>query len=121
MGLMLSGMLLGHMPTVGVSAVSVGGLTTRNLYEPLFKGKSEKHYLRVGQISIIVVLAMSIVFAMMFSDLFEMFIFMIRFGIYFGVAIWLIGHLAAVWAAKRDPAFVDVVRRHLRYPPHLAA
>ena len=27
-----------------------------------------------------------------------------------------IGHLAAVWAAKRDPAFVDVVRRHLRYP-----
>ena len=38
-----------------------------------------------------------------------------------GAAIWLIGHVAAVWAAKRDPAFVDVVRRHLRYPPHLAA
>lgn len=39
----------------------------------------------------------------------------------FGAAIWLIGHLAAVWAAKRDPAFVDVVRRHLRYPQHLVA
>ena len=26
----------------------------------------------------------------------------------------LIGHAAAVWAAKRDPQFVDVVRRHLR-------
>ena len=38
-----------------------------------------------------------------------------------GGVIWLIGHLAAVWAAKRDPAFVDVVRRHLRYPPHLVA
>jgi type IV secretory pathway TrbD component/type IV secretory pathway VirB2 component (pilin) len=38
-----------------------------------------------------------------------------------GGAIWLIGHLAAVWAAKRDPAFVDVVRRHLRYPQHLVA
>ena len=38
-----------------------------------------------------------------------------------GVTIWLIGHLAAVWAAKRDPAFVDVVRRHLRYPQHLVA
>ena len=35
-----------------------------------------------------------------------------------GGAIWLTGHLAAVWAAKRDPAFVDVVRRHLRYPQH---
>ena len=38
-----------------------------------------------------------------------------------GAAIWLTGHLAAVWAAKRDPAFVDVVRRHLRYPPHMVA
>ena len=38
-----------------------------------------------------------------------------------GGAIWLVGHLAAVWAAKRDPAFVDVVRRHLRYPQHLDA
>jgi type IV secretory pathway TrbD component len=38
-----------------------------------------------------------------------------------GAVIWLGGHLAAVWATKRDPAFVDVVRRHLRYPQHLAA
>jgi type IV secretion system protein VirB3 len=37
-----------------------------------------------------------------------------------GGLIWLAGHLAAVWAARRDPAFVEVVRRHLRYPPHLA-
>lgn len=35
-----------------------------------------------------------------------------------GLLIWLAGHMAAVWAAKRDPAFVDVVRRHLRYPTH---
>jgi type IV secretion system protein VirB3 len=38
-----------------------------------------------------------------------------------GAVIWLLGHLAAVGAAKRDPAFVDVVRRHLRYPQHLVA
>ena len=38
-----------------------------------------------------------------------------------GAAIWLIGHLAAVWAAKRDTAFVEVVRRHLRYPQHMVA
>lgn len=36
-----------------------------------------------------------------------------------GGICWLVGHLAAVYAAKRDPAFVDVVRRHLRYPTHL--
>jgi type IV secretory pathway TrbD component len=36
-----------------------------------------------------------------------------------GALMCLAGHLAAVWAAKRDPAFVDVVRRHLHYPQHL--
>ena len=36
-----------------------------------------------------------------------------------GLAIWAIGHVAAVWAAKRDPLFVEVVRRHLRIPAHL--
>ena len=36
-----------------------------------------------------------------------------------GLAVWAIGHVASVWAAKRDPMFVDVVRRHLRIPAHL--
>jgi type IV secretion system protein VirB3 len=36
-----------------------------------------------------------------------------------GLGLWAIGHFAAVWAAKRDPQFVDVVRRHLRIPAHL--
>jgi type IV secretion system protein TrbD len=38
-----------------------------------------------------------------------------------GLVLWAIGHAAAVWAAKRDPAFVEVVRRHVRYPQHFGA
>ena len=38
-----------------------------------------------------------------------------------GLVIWLLAHVAAVWATKRDAAFVDVARRHLRYPAHLSA
>ena len=38
-----------------------------------------------------------------------------------GLAIWLLGHVAAVWAARRDGAFVEVARRHLRYPQHLVS
>ncbi|WKW52045.1 VirB3 family type IV secretion system protein [Rhodomicrobium lacus] len=37
-----------------------------------------------------------------------------------GLVIWAIGHVAAVWAAKRDPQFVEVGRRHLRVPGHLS-
>ena len=33
-----------------------------------------------------------------------------------GLIIWAIGHAVAVWAAKRDAQFVEVVHRHLRYP-----
>ncbi len=33
-----------------------------------------------------------------------------------GLAIWAIGHALSVWAARRDPQFVDVARRHLKYP-----
>ena len=38
-----------------------------------------------------------------------------------GLVLWGIGHVAAVWAAKRDPSFVEIVRRHVRYPQHLGA
>jgi type IV secretion system protein VirB3 len=38
-----------------------------------------------------------------------------------GASIWLVCQLAAVWATRRDAAFVDVVRRHLRYPAHMVA
>ncbi|RWH40322.1 MAG: conjugal transfer protein [Mesorhizobium sp.] len=38
-----------------------------------------------------------------------------------GILLWAIGHLAAVWVARRDPLFVEVVRRHLRIPAHLGA
>ncbi|MEO5322914.1 VirB3 family type IV secretion system protein [Mesorhizobium sp. CC13] len=37
-----------------------------------------------------------------------------------GLVIWAIGHFAAAWAARRDPLFVEVGRRHLRIPGHLA-
>lgn len=37
-----------------------------------------------------------------------------------GLLLGAIGHAAAVWAAKRDPQFVDVVRRHLRISSYLS-
>ena len=37
------------------------------------------------------------------------------------VVVWMVGHAAAVWATRRDAQFVDVVRRHLRYPTYFGA
>jgi len=35
-----------------------------------------------------------------------------------GLAYFVLGHAVSVWAARRDPQFVDVARRHLRFPAH---
>ena len=37
-----------------------------------------------------------------------------------GLLLWVVGHSIAVFAAKRDPDFVEVLRRHLRHKAHLA-
>jgi type IV secretory pathway TrbD component len=36
-----------------------------------------------------------------------------------GLVFFALGHMVAVWAARRDPQFVDVARRHLRLPSYL--
>jgi type IV secretion system protein VirB3 len=38
-----------------------------------------------------------------------------------GMAVWALGHAAAVWAARWDPQVLEVVRRHLRLPSQMAA
>jgi type IV secretion system protein VirB3 len=37
---------------------------------------------------------------------------------FLGIVWGLVGHGLSVWAAKRDPHFVDVARRHLRLPTY---
>jgi type IV secretion system protein VirB3 len=37
-----------------------------------------------------------------------------------GLLIWVIGHTVAVFAAKRDPQFADVLKRHIRHRTHLS-
>ena len=37
-----------------------------------------------------------------------------------GLLIWLIGHTVAVFAAKRDPQFAEVLKRHIRQRTHLS-
>ena len=36
-----------------------------------------------------------------------------------GLLLWVVGHSIAVFAAKRDPDFAEVLRRHLRHRAYL--
>lgn len=86
-GIMLSGMLLGHMPSVGMTSVALSGLVTRNLYEPVFPGKDPKHYLRVGQAFIPVILGLSIFVAYSATTVMDLMQTFITFNIFFGAVV----------------------------------
>lgn len=90
MGLMLSGMLLGHMPAVGSNAIAVAALIARNIYEPLVKGKSEKHYLKVGQILLVLTLAASVIASALSSGVVKLITNIITFNVFFGAVTLLI-------------------------------
>ena len=37
-----------------------------------------------------------------------------------GIVVWIVGHGAAVYAAKKDPAFMEVLVRHVRHKGYLS-
>lgn len=37
-----------------------------------------------------------------------------------GLVVWIVGHSAAVYAARKDPAFMEVLVRHVRHKGHLS-
>lgn len=37
-----------------------------------------------------------------------------------GIALWIVGHGAAVYAARRDPKFLEVGLRALKHRPYLS-
>jgi Na+/proline symporter len=90
MGLMLAGMLLGHMPAVGTSTVAVSALVVRNLYAPFARQRGGASSLRAGQWIVPVVLGLAIVVASAFSKVITMMTALITFNTFFGAAVVLI-------------------------------
>ena len=84
LGLMIAGILLGHMPGVGAGAVNFAATFTRNLYEPLLPGRSSRHYMMVAKIAIFFVLAIGVVAAMFFDGIESLMTLMVSIGVFFG-------------------------------------
>jgi Na+/proline symporter len=90
LGLMISGMLLGHMPLVAVAAVNFSATFTRNIYEELLPSRSSRHYLLVAQASIIGVLIAGILVALLFTGILEIYTAILTFVTFMGTVTWLI-------------------------------
>jgi SSS family solute:Na+ symporter len=88
-GLMLIGILAANMSTLDATSVSYSALFIKNLYQPIFPGKTEKHYMFVGKIAIPVTLLGGILVAVYVGNLLELFKYLISIPAIFGAAIWL--------------------------------
>jgi SSS family solute:Na+ symporter len=125
MGLMISGMLLGHMPAVGTNAVNFSAIFTRNLYEPLVPRRSQDHYFMIAKLATLLVLVLGVMFALFFTGVIPFLEALISFNIFFGVVgiliyfwrkltaqavgvgavIWIVMHAVVAWGLPQIPSF----------------
>ena len=59
-GVMIIGILGGKLALLGAQSVVMSGLVVKNLYEPLFPGKSERHYQLITRLTVPVALIIGI-------------------------------------------------------------
>lgn len=88
-GLMLVGILAAIMSSLDAASVSYSALFIRNLYEPVYPGKSDRHYLFIGKIAIAVSLIGGVGMALLINNLLELFKYVISIPAIFGASIWL--------------------------------
>lgn len=102
MGMMIAGMLAANMSTVDAGAVSISGLFVRNLYEPLFPNRSQKHYVLVGRITTATVLILGVGIAMFMRGIVPLLLMMITLGAYWGAVTFLV----FFWRRLTAPAVI---------------
>jgi SSS family solute:Na+ symporter len=88
-GLMLAGILAATMSSLGATSVSYSALFIRNIYQPFFPAKSEKHYIATSRLVIALTLLGGIGVALYLDNLLELFKYIISIPAIFGASIWL--------------------------------
>lgn len=88
-GVMIIGILGGKLAVLGAGSVVLSGLVVKNLYEPLFPGRSEKHYMFVARLTVPVVLLLGIGVALYLHSVIALLKFAIVLLVIWGVPITL--------------------------------
>ncbi len=89
-GVMIIGILGGKLATLGAGSVVLAGLVVKNLYEPLFPGKPEKHYMVVARLTVPIVLTLGVCLGLYLNDVVVLLKFAIVLLVVWGVPITMI-------------------------------
>jgi Na+/proline symporter len=88
-GVMIIGILGGKLAHLGASSVVLSALVVRNIYEPLFPGKSGRHYMIVARTTIPVILALGIGVAVYLQSAVALLKFVISLSVVWGAPVLL--------------------------------
>ncbi|MEO6876664.1 MAG: sodium:solute symporter family protein [Opitutaceae bacterium] len=88
-GVMIVGILGGKLAVLGAGSVVLSGLVVKNLYEPVFPGKSQKHYMFVARLTVPLVLLLGIGVALYLHSVIALLKFAIVLLVIWGVPITL--------------------------------
>ena len=88
-GVMIIGILGGKLAVLGAGSVVLSGLVVKNLYEPVFPGKPEKHYMFVARLTVPIVLMLGIGVALYLNSVIALLKFAIVLLVIWGVPITL--------------------------------
>ncbi len=89
-GVMIIGILGGKLALLGAQSVVMAGLVVKNLYEPLFPGKSQRHYMVVARLTVPVSLGLGIAVGLYLNSVVALLKFAIVLLVVWGVPITLI-------------------------------
>ena len=89
-GVMIVGILGGKLALLGSGSVVLAGLVVKNLYEPLFPGKSERHYMVVARLAVPIMLLFGIGIALYLNSVVALLKFAIVLLVVWGVPITVI-------------------------------
>lgn len=90
LGLMIAGMLAANMSTVDAAVISTSALGVRNIYTPLFPGRSNKHYVNAGRVLIIIMMVAAIPVALYMRNIVPLIFKLITLNAVWGAVVLLI-------------------------------
>jgi Na+/proline symporter len=89
LGFFLASLLAGVMSSCDSFMIAASGLFTQNLYRPWRPGRPERHYLGVGRLMGLVVVASGLAFALWVSDVIKGLEIWFQINPMMGIAFWL--------------------------------
>ena len=89
-GIMITGILGGKVAVLGAQSVVLSGLVVKNLYEPLVRGRSERHYMVVARLAVPCLLAAGVLVGLFLNSIIAILKFAIVLLLVWGVPITLL-------------------------------